>query len=160
MAEISVEKLYTDFHKKVLSYISSRITNREDAEDLAADVFLKVQMSIDAYDENKASPSTWIYSITRNVVIDFFRTRKAGEELPDDLPAEGLIEEDYIRDETLSELADALEMLSEEERCIIVLHYYDGLPLTEIAAKLNMSYGMVKIRHNKALAALKKKMSR
>ena len=78
MAEISVEKLYTDFHKKVLSYISSRITNREDAEDLAADVFLKVQMSIDAYDENKASPSTWIYSITRNVVIDFFRTRKAG----------------------------------------------------------------------------------
>ncbi len=160
MAELSVEKLYNEYHRKVLSYISSRITNREDAEDLAADVFLKVQMSIANYDENKASPSTWIYSITRNVVIDFFRTRKVGEEIPDDLPSEGLIEEDYIRDESLSELADALETLSEEERRIIVLHYNDGLPLTEIASKLNISYGMVKIRHNKALAALKKQMTR
>ena len=38
---------------------------------------------------------------------------------------------------------------------IIVLRYYDGLPLTEIAETLGMSYGMVKIRHNKALSLLR-----
>jgi RNA polymerase sigma-70 factor (ECF subfamily) len=60
-----------------------------------------------------------------------------------------------IDSETLEELAAALEGLPTELTEIIVLHYYDRLPLTEIAGTLGMSYGAVKIRHNKALALLR-----
>jgi len=158
MSEITVEKLYTEYRKKVFGYISNKISSREDAEDLTSDVFLKVQQSIDKFDPSKASPSTWIYSITRNVVIDYFRTRRVTEEIPEDIRSDELVEDQYIQDETLSELAEALECLNEEERAIIVLHYSDGLPLTEIANRLDISYGMVKIRHNKALSLLKKKL--
>lgn len=158
MPEISVEQLYIEYRKKVFGYISNKISSREDAEDLTSDVFLKVQQNIGKYDPTKASPSTWIYSITRNVVIDYFRTRRVTEEIPEDVRSDDLVEEQYIQDETLSELADALEYLNEEERAIIILHYNDGLPLTEIANRLDISYGMVKIRHNKALSVLKKKL--
>ena len=64
--------------------------------------------------------------------------------------------EDAILDaETLEELAAALEGLPAELTDVIVLHYYDDLPLTKIASSLNISYGAVKIRHNKALSLLR-----
>jgi len=52
-------------------------------------------------------------------------------------------------------LADALEKLDQRERDIILLHYYRGETLKEVAEKMNISYSYVKILHNNALANLK-----
>ena len=59
----------------------------------------------------------------------------------------------------LDSLAAALEKLPEELTDIVVARYYDRLPLTEIAERLGMSYGMVKLRHNKALMLLRTAMA-
>ncbi|MBQ3842614.1 MAG: sigma-70 family RNA polymerase sigma factor [Ruminiclostridium sp.] len=158
MAEVSSEQIYLEYRSKVAAYISSHIRNREDAEDLVSEVFMKVHSSIDKFDENKASVSTWIYTITRNTVTDFLRRNRVSEELPEDAPSPLLTEESYINEETLSELADALTYLEDEERRIIALRYGSGRPLTEIADKLGISYGAVKIRHRKALSKLEELM--
>ena len=63
-----------------------------------------------------------------------------------------------LRTETLSELARALEKLPEKMREIIVYRYYDGLPLTEIAERMGLSYGAIKLWHQNALLMLRQEM--
>ena len=152
------EKIYETYSGKVMGYIAARVQRRADAEDLCADVFEKAYKKIDAYDEKKASMSTWIFTITRNTVIDYFRRNKVMDEPDENIAAEGEIDDELLSQETLSELAAALNKLPEELQDIIVLAYYDGKPLTEIAMMMRLSYGAVKIRHQKALSLLKQAM--
>lgn len=159
MTTPDLEKIYDQYYGKVMGYIAARVQRRADAEDLCADVFEKAYKKIDAYDEKKASMSTWIFTITRNTVIDYFRRNKVMDEPDENIAAEGEIDDELLSQETLSELAAALNKLPEELQDIIVLAYYDGKPLTEIAMMMRLSYGAVKIRHQKALALLKKEMT-
>ncbi len=160
---MDMELIYSEYHDKVLGYIKGKINNREDAEDLCADVFLKVQKKLMDYDEEKAGVSTWIYTIARNSVIDFYRGSHATEELPDELSEELASDDEtdapLLKRETLHELAEALEKLSDEEKDVIILHYYQGLSLTEIQQRMGLSYGQVKLRHNSALKEMKKFLS-
>ena len=63
--------------------------------------------------------------------------------------------ENVIKEESLSELCDALESLDERSRDLIIFHYYKGLTLKEIAEKMSISYSYAKLLHNNALAKLK-----
>lgn len=154
MTAAEQERIYSEYREKVFGYIRSRVKSREDAEDLCEDVFLKAFRSPEGYDAAKASPGTWIYAITRNTVIDYYRKNRPAEELPEELSDDSSVEEDVLNAELLEELASALERLPTEYTDIIVLHYYDRLQLTEIANKLGISYGAVKLRHQKALTML------
>ena len=149
------ERLYVEYRDKVLSYIRSRVFNASDVEDLCEDVFVQAFSVADSYDRSKASPGTWLYSITKNTVIDYCRRFHPTEEITEDSSDERRTEDGIIESETLEELASALERLPAELTDDIVLHYYDGLPLTRVAVTLGISYGAVKIRHNKALAFLR-----
>ena len=149
------ERLYTEYRGKVTSYIRSRINNGSDVEDLCEDVFVKAFSRADEYDSSKASVGTWLYTITKSTVIDYCRRARPTEEIPEDIPDDVSPEDDVIEAEMLKELAGALEALPAELTDIIVLHYYDRRPLSEIALALGISYGAVKIRHNKALSALR-----
>ncbi len=152
-------RLYTEYRSRVLGYIRARVPNREDAEDLCEDVFLKVLRASGSYDGEKSAPGTWIYAITRNTVIDYFRRTRPSEELPEDLAEDDLPEDGLMQAELLDSLARALERLPEELTDVVVLHYYDRLPLTEIALRLGLSYGAGKLRHQKALAMLRRSLS-
>ncbi len=158
MTTAEQEKLYIEFRPKVLSYIRSRVNDPDDAEDLCEDVFLKAFKASERFDSQKASPGTWIYTITRNTVIDFFRKDRSYEELPEDMRSDELPEDTILQNELLEELAGALESLSAELTDIIVMHYYDRLTLTDIAEKTGLSYGAVKLRHQKALSLLRQAM--
>ncbi|MCR5773667.1 MAG: RNA polymerase sigma factor [Lachnospiraceae bacterium] len=156
---MDIEQVYKDYHDKVLNYIRSKVGNPEDAEDICSDVFLKVQKKLMDYDEEKASVSTWVYTIARNAVIDHYRTRRVAEEIPEELASDDEVDNELLNKETLSELAEALKKLSEEEREVIILHYYEGLSLKDIEQRTGLSYGQVKLRHNSALKELKKLFS-
>lgn len=149
------ERVYLDYRDKVRRYISGKVRNIHDIEDLTSDVFVKVYEKLEKFDGEKASVSTWVYTITRNTVIDFYRTNKTCEELPETLVSDDGVDENVIREESLSELCDALESLDERSRDLIIFHYYKGLTLKEIAEKMSISYSYTKLLHNNALAKLK-----
>jgi RNA polymerase sigma-70 factor (ECF subfamily) len=152
---LSKEEIYTQYRDKVFAYIRNHVNSPEDAEDLCEDVFVKIYTKLDTYDDSKASISTWIYSVTSNTVIDFYRTNHVHSEIPEDLSDPvSLIEDDYLNNETLQLLADALKKLPQEQMDIIVLRYYKGLTLQEVAQKMNLSYGITKLRHREALGRL------
>ena len=107
---------------------------------------------MNSYDPAKASVSTWVYTITRNTVIDHFHTRRTlvalEETMVDEQPAE-------LIDDALDSLADALLALKEKARDLIVLHYYTGHTLKTVAEMMGMSYINAKVIRKKALAALR-----
>ena len=150
-----LEKIYNEYHGKVMGYIRARISRWAEAEDLCADVFEKVQRKLADFDSAKASVSTWIFTITRNTVIDYGRTHRIDTPLTEDIPAEGGPEEAAIRRDTLENLAAALRRLPEREREIIVLHYHANNSLHEISDKMSLPYGVVKRAHQSALAHLR-----
>ena len=152
------ERLYMEYYSRVLGYIRARVNNKEDAEDLCADVFEKAFRSYADYDKSKAAPGTWLYSITRNTVIDYYRRSRPTAELPEDIPEEESIEEGLINAQTLEDLAKAMEKLPSALTEIIVLRYYDRIPLTEISQRMGMSYGALKLKHQKALKMLRSAM--
>ncbi len=162
---MDVAEIYNLYSKKVMSYIRSRITSQSIAEDLHSEVFLKVCAKIDDFDESKSSVSTWVYTITRNTVIDYFRTNRATCEIDENIgfmcdSADSTDTAEVFSGieskEELEELAKALERLSERERDIIILHYYSGITLKEVGEKLGCSYSTVRLTHNNALMKLKK----
>ncbi len=156
---LSPEQIYTEYSGKVMGYIRARIRSRADAEDIQSEVFEKILRKLDGFDPEKASLNTWIFTVTRNTVIDFYRRTKPSEELDENLSDDLELDEGLLNSETLSELAAALRKLPEQLRDIIVLRYYDGKPLTEIAGIMNLSYGAVKLRHQNAVLMLRNALS-
>lgn len=153
------EEIFREYHDKLQWFIFEKVNDQYLAEDLCADVLMKVYEKYDSFDSSKASLSTWIYTIARNKLIDYYRGRKVFEEVPEEISADSDIEAEACNEESLDALADALEKLDERERDIVILRYYKGITLREIAFKMNISYAYVKILHNKALDSLKKYMS-
>lgn len=149
---ISAEQVFADYQPKVLSYVRSKIQNPCDVDDLVSAVFLKIVQNMAGFDPTKASVSTWVYTITRNTVIDYFRTHRSFVPLE-----EYMVDEEYctLDDSDLEILADALLSLKEKERDLIVLHYYQGYTLKTIAEKMGMSYINAKVVHQKALNNLR-----
>jgi RNA polymerase sigma-70 factor (ECF subfamily) len=102
--------------------------------------------------------STWIYTIARNTLTDYFRTRKtyadidsivepvAGDDDPEDVT---------VGNETTEELAFALEKLDENERDLIIMCYYHGMKLIDTAEKMHVTYSQAKRIRNKALLKMR-----
>ena len=159
MTASELDKIYEQYSGKVMGYIMARVQRRADAEDLCADVFEKVLRKIREYDEDRAAIGTWIFTITRNTLIDYYRKNRPAEEIDENMPSDTAVDATLIREETLRELAAALKEMPQDLRDIVVLMYYDRKPMTEIARMMHLSYGAVKLRHQKALNILKKTMN-
>ena len=155
--------IYTQYCDKVFGFVRSKLFNRTEAEDVVQTVFLKVYSNLDKYDETKASLSTWIYTITRNTVYDYLKEKRDHpvlELFENTVDSEEEPDDSILNNETLEELACALEKLLQIERDVIILIYYHGKPKTEVAKILAISYGQLRYLHDKALSRLKETLSR
>lgn len=145
-------QIYREYQPKVRAYVRGKIQDPHDAEDLVSAVFMKVVQKLDSFDPDKASISTWVYTITRNMVTDFYRTRRSMVAFEDYMLDEAPAME--LTDDALDHLAEALLSLKEKERDLIVLHYYSGHTLKTVAEMMGMSYINAKVIHKKALTGL------
>lgn len=158
------EDVYKEYHEKVLRYILGKNISVFDAEDLCQSVFLKIINNLDSFDENKASLSTWIYTVTQNTVLTFYRTqgramKKQGGGVLEEI---GFIDTGFdriLKDESLEELASALEKLDERSRTLIVSIYYNGMTMKAASEQMHISYANAKIILKKAFAMLKSQLS-
>lgn len=154
---LDCKKIWIEYKDRVSGYIFSHISNSDDAEDLVSSVFAKIIQYSFSYRGDPNSVSSFVYRITQNLVIDYYRTKKPQDELPDSLVAAQSIEDDFFKQSTLDFLADALALLPEFERDIIILHYYKNISLKKITIKLQSTEGKVKLAHTRAIKFLKHK---
>lgn len=155
MTQNEKDRIYKEYSRKVFCYFRGKGLNEDDAEDLCANVFVKFYASADSFDETKASPSTLIYRISHNTLIDFYRTKKEHYELDEEIPFTDETLDSILTQETLTELGQALMRLEDRERSLVVLVYYDNKTLKEASAILKMSYSNAKLIMKKALGELK-----
>lgn len=163
------EPLILPYQQKVYNIAFGILGNAEDADDAAQEAFLKVFRYIKSFNE-QSQFYTWLYRIVHNVCLDMIRKRTKnpfgflnkhwqndeGDEMevqledPSPLP-----DENFMREETQSEVRAAISKLKENYRTVIVLRDIEGLSYEEIAKILEISEGTVKSRINRARLSLK-----
>ena len=150
--------LYTDFFPKISRFVVLRVSHRETAEDLTAEIFVKAWEHLQK-EERIVSFSAWIFTVARNRVIDHYRTKKT---FADIFELENLIEyEDNIVEvmdlETASkEFLGVLDKLTDDQRQIIRLKFLEGLDNEEISAIIEKSSGAIRVIQHRAIITLKK----
>ena len=154
-----MEKIYLEYREKVFRYVRGKVRNTADAEDLVSEIFLKIQTTLDSYDEEKATLSTWIYTITHNTVCNYYRDESKRALTLDENALCSNRDDDVmseIENVILKEnLAIALETLTEREQDIIVLYYYHEIPLRDIAIKMGITYTNAKFIKHQAIGKLR-----
>jgi RNA polymerase sigma factor (sigma-70 family) len=142
-----------DRHKNNVYNLAVRICgNREEAEEIAQDAFLKVFRAMGEF-KQKSSFATWLYRIVYNTSISYLRARKREVLSLDDFPADandfiGISESEEIAEkEYRSALINfALQKLNEIDRAIVTLFYYEEMNHAEIASVTGISRDNIKIR--------------
>ena len=136
--KINAFSYLVDRHKDKAFNLAFRICgNREEAEEIAQDAFLKAYRSLKDF-KMKSSFATWLYRIVYNTAISLVRTRKKRVLPVEEFPADAVdflsfsTNEDEAADDYRNSLVNfALQKISEEERGLITLYYYNDLNTEE-----------------------------
>jgi len=142
-----------DHHKDKAFNLAFRICcNREDAEEIAQDSFLKAYRALGSF-KRKSSFSTWLYRIVYNTAVSFVRVNKQVILSLEDFPADakdfigtGISEEEADTEYRRSLINFAFQKISEEERSLITLHYYEDMSTGEISEVTGISKSNVKVK--------------
>jgi RNA polymerase sigma-70 factor (ECF subfamily) len=166
-------QLLDDYQQKVFSTCISFVPNKEDAEDVAQEVFLEVFKSIHKF-KGDSKLSTWIYRITTNKCLEFIRKKNTkkrfafmqsimGNEIPFDktnyfteFKHPGILLENKEKSETIFK---AINTLPETQRVIFTLAKIDGKSYQEIVEITGKSLSSVESVMFRAKKALKEKLS-
>ncbi|MFH1218461.1 MAG: sigma-70 family RNA polymerase sigma factor [Candidatus Peregrinibacteria bacterium] len=151
--------LYDIFVDHIYRYVYYRV-NAGDVEDLVETVFMKVWENIRKYRLKKKSFSAWIFRITHNLVVDYYRNSKEREvgELQIDVKAYKR-EHNPIRvtedsfDQSI--LKDAFSKMKRSYREVLIYKFINELPNSEISLIMGKSEGSLRILQHRALKALK-----
>lgn len=145
----------TDFCEQVNTYkyqlyvmAYAILKNEADAQDAVCSAILRAYEHLDELKEPRKFKS-WLMTITKNEALQLIRKRL-------DLPGNEKVEEllDPVHD-SYSELWDIVQNLKEEFRLVIVLFYYNDLPIRDIAKILEVPVGTVKSRLNRGRQMIK-----
>ncbi|MCX8130142.1 MAG: sigma-70 family RNA polymerase sigma factor [Clostridia bacterium] len=162
------ELLIEGYQKKVYNIALRMIGNHDDANELAQEVFIRILKSIKNFKE-ESTFSTWVYRITTNICLDELRKRKnrktvsideemkledgeVARQIEDIKPLPDIIAE---RNELKKIVTEAIQLLSEEHKLVIVMRDIQGFSYEEIAKVTKIPEGTVKSRINRARLALK-----
>lgn len=151
----ALAELYEETRTAVYGFSLSILKNAADAEDVLHDTYVSLLSSAASY-ESKGNPMAWILTITKNLALMRLRQRKRFVD-PEPHEWESVaVSDGPSEDRPL--LQAALNILSEEERRVILLHALSGLKHREIAALLDLALPTVLSKYHRALKKLRKFM--
>lgn len=154
----TLEHIWQEFAEKLGQFIRSRVSDPATAEDILQDVFVKIQKRLGGL-QDPAKLQGWIYLITRNAIIDHYRTRKETVEVPESLPAEPEDHDGEI-EELKASFRRMIYSLPEPYREAVVLTELDGLTQQQLARRLGISLSGAKSRVQRGRAQLKQMLDK
>lgn len=153
-------------HQRFVFTLALRFTkNREDAEEIAQDCFVKAYRSLNTF-RNTSKFSTWLYSIVYTTAMTFLRKKRLDVQ---SLDAEGVLPkvENYVSDLNADEVEHkskmvfvnrAIDQLLPDDAAVITLFYQGEQSLEEIGQALGMEVNTVKVKLYRARHRLKEKI--
>lgn len=157
--KITIEFLYKTYYKEIYNLIYFKINyKREIAEEIANDVFLKANEHLLNYDVYKAGVRTWLYTITKNKIIDFYRvnaknsnishmsdwTDSEGKELYS-FTSNDCSDSDTENNELLESIHKAMNNLKPQQKQVAELYFIDNKQYSEIVDITGLSLANVKV---------------
>jgi len=148
------EKIWTEYHRKLLSFIKKRVSDAAMAEDILQEIFVKVHTRIDSLKEDIKLES-WLYQIARNTVYDYYRTHKPSEALPEGLTQPDIEQNESAKQELESCLEPMINQLSDRYREAVYLSEIKGMNQKDVANQQGISLSGVKSRVQRGRKLLK-----
>jgi len=166
------ETLMKKYYSRILNFIYRFVANKEIAEDLTQEVFLRVFRFGHRY-KPKSKFQTWLYTIAKNICLNELRKNKdfvasldepvtAGNEdqqLQIDDPRRCAADEELIRNEKAMVIRQAINELPENQRLAVILRRYDDFSYVEIAETLGVSDKAVKSLLSRAKVNLRGRLA-
>lgn len=148
-------------HQDVLfNYLYRMTGNREDAEDLCQETFVRIYRALPRFREG-APFRPWMFKIATNLAINHFNARKPASQLADEVPSTSPFNSPELMAElreTQRDLRKALLELSEPYRAILLLRHLNELSYQDIADTLDVPIGTAKVRLHRARKLLQEKL--
>jgi len=151
------ERFYRENIDRIHRYVYFRVgRNRDVAEDLVSEIFMKAHRAFDTFDEN-VSKSAWIYRIAHNHLANHYRDQKKDVDIED--VALTLVGEDgnrtMERQETAAIIGKALSQLSADERRVVTMKYLEGYSYEDMAPIIGKAADTLKVATFRAVKKLK-----
>jgi len=149
----TITQLYEKFRKPLLYYILKNVANKSVAEDLLHEVFIKAFQKFDSLDD-KEKIQSWLYKITSNTIIDYFRKKELGNVEDVDV-----FSNEVVKQSVISELDCCLkafmDKLPTNQKEVLTAVYFEELSLVEYAKEENLNLSTVKSHAKRAKEKLK-----
>lgn len=159
------KEIYETYYKRVYNYISYRINNHHDTEDLVSQVFERVIQKFGTYNPKRSVFEAWLIGIARNTVTDYLRAKKrffniSLDSVIDFFSGSSQPEEVSVINENKASLVKALAKLGEKERNVVALKYAAELKNTDIAEIMGISDSNVGVILFRSLKKLRKELDK
>lgn len=158
--EVALGELYDRYEARIFSYVYRRTGDDLLAEDLTAQVFVKMLQAIRERRAWHSSFSGWLYRIAHNVVIDHYRQRDKQTQVSLDDTLEIVSEDDDPANTTEMRLTAekvrfAMRQLTDEQAEVLSLRFLEGYSILEAATMMNKTEGAIKALQYRAVATLR-----
>jgi len=146
-------ELYEAHFDQVYAYVARRTRNRDEAQDLTAEVFQRALANLPRFEWRGAPFASWLMRIAANTLADRFNLLSREEELPQTLE-DPAIQGDVHRRAMLTKLIDGLPA---DQRLVVVRRFIEDKSIREIAAEMKRSEGAIKQLQFRALTTLRER---
>jgi len=157
----AADLLVRRYYQEIYVYLFRQLGNKDDAMDLAQDIFISALQTIDYYDHRKSTFRTWLYRIATNKVIDFRRKSRPTLltldeiEIPD--PDDYTLR--YQDSDLLKSVEEYVSEFDDSLQTIFRLHIFDDRSFKEIAEMTGMPEPTVKTKYYRLQKKIRKEFS-
>ena len=156
--EIRLSGLYEEYYDKIARYVYVHIGNKEEAEDIGGEVFLRALKSLKSYREQGVPMQGWLFRSAHNLTIDYLRKMDKRRTVPIDsvvLQANDDPATTAERNIEFTRVTEAMKQLTTEQREVINLRFFGGLTSKEVSGVLGKSDGAVREMQRAAIEKLR-----
>ena len=156
-SDAALGALYNHYFERLYRFIFYRVSHKETAEDLTEEVFVKVFRNLRKLEEPKAFEG-WLFQIARNLVIDYYRSKRAVvplEEIENTLEYETNIVDIVNLQTQQMVFIKLLKELSPEQQEVIKLKFLEDIDNAAIAKLMNKTEGAIRVIQHRAIVKLK-----
>jgi RNA polymerase sigma-70 factor (ECF subfamily) len=153
-ASVSVPPAWQELRSELVRFVRSRVVDGAAADDIVHDVLLRAWRELQG-PEPPVHLRGWLYRVTRNAIVDHYRSRRPTEELPEEVEKAPRAAEGEAERELAGCLAPLLDGLPASYRAALSLSEVDGLPQREIARREGLSLSGAKSRVQRARRMLR-----
>jgi len=156
--ESRLASLYEEYYDKLAHYVYVHIGNKEEAEDIAGEVFLRALKSLKSYKEQGIPMQGWLFRIAHNLTVDYIRKANKRRTVPMDsviLTGEDNPVDAAEKNIEFERVTEAMKQLTIEQREVINLRFFGGLTSKEAGDVLSKSDSAVREMQRAAIEKIR-----